>query len=149
MKKQISTFVGLLIVITVLSITAIHAQSPTTGRAHIPFDFSVGNQRVAAGDYAIERINGWVWMLRGGYNGQNMFLLTTATEPAKAIGDGKLMFHRYGERYFLSAFETSYYKIGLAKSAAEKSLEKEIKNDRLAKNLMSAKSEIVVIKSAT
>ena len=147
MKKQISTFVGLLIVVTVLSITAIHAQSPTTVRAHVPFDFSVGNRTIAAGDYAIERTN-WVWLLRGVDSRRQIFLSTLGSEPTKTIGDGKLIFRRYGKTYFLVAFETSYDKFGLRKSTAEQNLEKETKNNRLAKNLSRAVAEIVVVKSA-
>src|SRR5437762_14141693 len=128
MKKQIYTFVGLLVVITVLSITAIHAQSPTTGKAHIPFDFSVGNKTIAAGDYAIERINS-VWMLRGVDNRRQMLLSIVAPTPKQTMDDSKLVFHRYGGQYFLAAFETSYSKFDLRKSAAEKSLEKEIRSE--------------------
>jgi hypothetical protein len=147
MKKQIFTFVGLIIVLTVFSVTAIQAQSGTTGKAHIPFDFSVGNRTIAAGDYVIETTNS-VWRLRGVDNYRKIFLLTKGTELKKTMGDGELVFRRYGDQYFLAAFETSYYKIGLSKSIAERNLEKEIKNNLLAKNMISAKVEIVVIKSA-
>lgn len=151
MKKQIYTFVGLIIVMTILTVTATFAQSATISRAHIPFDFSARNQTVTAGDYVINRQDdkGLVWSLRSSDNRQSVILLVMNTESKRFSSNGKLIFRRYGDKYFLTAIETSEYKIGLPKSRAERNLEKELKNNRLAKNNpMSAKAEIVVIESA-
>ena len=55
MKKKIYTVVGLIIVMTILTVTATFAQSATKAKAHIPFDFSVKNQTITAGDYVMNR----------------------------------------------------------------------------------------------
>lgn len=151
MKKKIYTFVGLLFVLMISSATIARAQSVKAVKAHIPFDFSVRNKTIAAGDYVINRQDdqGLVWLLRNKNSGQQVILLVMNAEPKRIFGNSKLTFRRYGDKYFLTTVETSEYKIGLQKSRAERNLEKELKNNRLAKNNpMSAKAEIVVIKSA-
>jgi len=112
MKKQIYTFVGLIIVLTISSVTAIHAQSATTAKAHIPFDFSVRNQTIAAGDHVINRLgdSGAVWSLRSSDNRQSVIFLGMSAESKSTSGNGKLTFRRYGNKYFLASIETSAYK---------------------------------------
>lgn len=133
------------------SATIVRAQSVKAVKAHIPFDFSVRNQTIAAGDYVINQQDdkGLTWSLRSGDNRQLVILLVMNAEHKGTFGNSKLTFRRYGNKYFLAAIELSDYKMGLPKSRAERSLQKELKNNRLAKNNpLSAKAEIVVIESA-
>ncbi len=152
MKKQIYTFVGLIIVLTISSVTAIHAQSATTARAHIPFDFSVKNRTISAGDHVINRLDdrGAVWLLRSSDNRQSVIFLGIGVEPKSTSGNSKLTFRRYGNKYFLASIETSAYKIGLRKSRTERSLEKMLENNyRIAKNNVNgATPEIVSVEIA-
>lgn len=151
MKKQIYTFIGILIVLTVSSVSAVYAQSATTGKSHVPFDFSVRNQTIAAGDYMINRQDdsGSAWTLRGNDNRQAMFLITSNVESKRVTDKGKLTFRRYGNKYFLAAIETSVYKIELGKSRTERRLEKQSENNRLAVNNKNGNSpEIVFVEIA-
>jgi len=152
MKEQIYTFGGLIIVLTISSVTAIHAQSATTAKAHIPFDFSVRNQTIAAGDHVINRLgdSGAVWSLRSSDNRQSVIFLGMSAESKSTSGNGKLTFRRYGNKYFLASIETSAYKIGLRKSRTERSLEKMLENNyRIAKNNVNgATPEIVFVEIA-
>jgi len=152
MKKQIYTFVGLIIVLTISSVTAIHAQSATTAKAHIPFDFSVRNQTIAAGDHVINRLgdNSAVWSLRNSDNRQSVILFGMSVESKRTSGNGKLTFRRYGNKYFLTAIETAAYKIELGKSRTERSLEKNLENKyRMAKNNVNGTTpEIVSVEIA-
>lgn len=155
MKNQIYTYVGLIIVLTISSVTAIQAQTATGGgaaRANIPFDFSVRNQTVSSGDYEIRKQNnqGSVWSLRTSDNRQSVILLPTGVETKSTGGNGKLTFRRYGNKYFLVGIETSAYKMGLGKSRAEKNLEKMLEqSEHLGKNKqMSAAPEIVTVEIA-
>lgn len=152
MKKQIYTFVGLIIFLTVSSVTAIHAQSVTTARAHVPFDFSVKNRTVSAGDFLIDRQDdrGSVWSLRHRDNAEGVLLLATVGDTKTISSKGKLTFRRYGNEYFLATIETSACYVKLPKSRAERNLEKQLQNDnRLAKNNGNdAKPEIVAIEVA-
>lgn len=135
MKKQIYTFIGLLVVLTVTSAIAVHAQSVTTARANIPFDFEVRNQTIAAGDCVIKRqdAKGAVWLLSG-KDGRQSAILAKDIESKRTFGGGKMTFRRYGNKYFLAGIETSAYRIGFQKSRAERSLEKKLKFDRAIKN---------------
>ncbi len=152
MKKQIYTFVGLIIVLTISSVTAIHAQSATTAKAHIPFDFSVRNRTISAGDHEINRLDdrGAGWLLRNSDNRQSIVFLGMSVETRRTSGNGKLTFRRYGNKYFLASIETSAHKIGLGKSRAERDLEKKLENNyRLAKNNVNgATPEIVSVEIA-
>ena len=152
MKKQIYTFVGLIIVLTISSVTSIHAQSAMTAKAHIPFDFSVRNRTISAGDHLINRMDdrGSVWSLRSSDNRQSVIFLGMSVETRRTSGNGKLTFRRYGNKYFLASIETSAYKIGLGKSRAERGLEKELENNyRLAKNNVNGTTpEIVSVEIA-
>lgn len=148
MKKQIYTFVGLLIFLTISSVNAIYAQSGTIVRAHIPFDFSVKEKTIPAGDYVINRADdgGRVWFLYSYENRQSVVLLAMTVQGKDSFGKGKLTFRRYGEKYFLASIETSGNQIKLPKSREEKNLVKELKNNHLAKNNEeNIKPEIVAI----
>lgn len=137
MKKQIYTFIGLIIALTIFSATAVQAQLRTTAKARIPFEFSVKNRTVAAGDYLINRQDdgGEVWSLRGGANRQSVMLMISGVEPRKTYDSGKMTFHRYGNKYFLVGMEMDAYKIDLPKSRAERDAEQDLKqNIRLSKN---------------
>jgi hypothetical protein len=137
MIKQLYTFVGLLFVLTISSAIGVHAQSKMTAKASIPFDFSVKNQTMTAGDYVINQADdqGSVWTLRSRDNHQSIFLLAMVEEPKTRSDKGKMTFRRYGNKYFLTTIETPDYQIGLRKSRAERQLEKSLEdNNRLAKN---------------
>ena len=152
MKKQIYTFIGLIIILTISSVTATHAQSATTARAHIPFEFSVRNRTIAAGDYVIIRQDdkGEMWSLRSRDNRQQVNFLVMNVESLATSSNSKLTFRRYGDKYFLAGMEMSACKIGLRKSLAERNLEKSLKqNNKIAKsNAKNAASEIVTVEIA-
>ncbi len=150
MKTKIYTFIGLIIVLTISSVTAANAQSAATARANIPFDFSVKNKLIPAGGYVMSRQDdrGNIWSLRSRDNSQSVFLLAMGTEPRRTSGKGKLTFHRYGNEYFLTNIETAEYQIRLPKCRAERSLEKKLANkSRLTKNKTNdLTAEIISIK---
>ena len=73
-------------------------------QATIPFNFSVGTQAMKAGDYRVsfEGRGGQMWISRVGAG-------DAITALTNAVGGGqtperlpKLVFHRYGDHYFLS-----------------------------------------------
>lgn len=134
MIKQILNIVGLLTILVGLSVTATYAQS--VERVHIPFDFSVQNNTIPAGNYVINRndTQGMVWMISNSDTGQAKLLPLGVSESKRTAGKGKLTFHRYGEMYFLASLETSANKVGFPKSRAERRLIKELKANNQAKN---------------
>jgi len=71
---------------------------------NIPFDFSVKNQHLTAGNYTVTTdIGHAVVLIRGEEEGSPaMFALTTPTQAPKIQVQPKLVFNRYGDRYFLT-----------------------------------------------
>ena len=142
MKKQIFLFVAIIILSTA---NAIYAQTNVI-KADIPFDFSVKDKTLPAGEYIIRNIDttgqGFVW--RVGSNKKQVTLLAMTNESADRSGKVKMVFHRYGNQYFLSSFQTLNSKITLRKSRAERNLQRE-SEEHLAKLAM---PEVIVIEAA-
>lgn len=77
----------------------------TMVRAQIPFDFTVGNSTLPAGEYVVSQFvpgDGTVMEIRSANSGAHIYVQTSATESAKAPAENKLVFRRYGDQYFLS-----------------------------------------------
>jgi hypothetical protein len=70
-------------------------------RANVPFDFTVGKQLLPAGTYTIKAKSSGLIVIR---NYDKPITVLTIAEPDgnKSPNRGKLMFHKYGDQYFLS-----------------------------------------------
>jgi hypothetical protein len=71
------------------------------GRITIPFAFSVSNTTMAPGHYRIASNSDASVVIRNLDQGTAVFSTIVAPEQA-SYGSCQLLFHRYGERYFLS-----------------------------------------------
>jgi hypothetical protein len=89
--------------------------------ADIPFTFRSGSEVMPAGKYQIEAVSDHVLMVRGAGQHRSQFLLTLHAETIHPSARGKLVFHRYGDRYFLYQIWSANQSIGfeLPKSHAE------------------------------
>ena len=81
------------------------AQIPTTYRADIPFEFTVGNKTMPAGQYNIQTSTAALVLLQGSeaqcfFNSipKNGYFLTPQNPT--------IVFNRHGDRYFLSVIKT-------------------------------------------
>jgi hypothetical protein len=89
--------------------------------ATIPFDFTVGTKSLAAGDYRVTAAP-FVLAIQG-MDGSSAVLTTThSAEPNRTPGSATLMFHRYGNRYFLSQIAEGDRGWELDASAVEREL---------------------------
>jgi hypothetical protein len=96
---------------------------------YIPFNFTVGENTFSAGKYSIEpnrRDTDTVWVIRAKNNSEQAFLLTRpvySTDPQEKF---KLVFHQYGDLYFLTEIWTAGNSTGreLQNSNQEKALNK-------------------------
>ena len=70
-------------------------------RANVPFDFTVGKQLLPAGTYTINEEPSGLIVIK---NHDKPIEVLTLVHPdgAKVPNGGKLMFHKYGNQYFLS-----------------------------------------------
>jgi len=132
MKKQIYAGVTLLMVIGIWAVTA-EAQSVNgvSIRANIPFEFSVGDKLLPAGEYRIQQVNpsSDVVMLQiANANGEARVLVRVQSMRARDTNRTELVFNRYGSNYFLStlAIEGSVDAWQAPKSHAERGVGREL-----------------------
>ena len=82
--------------------------------ADIPFEFMVGGKTLPAGDYSINSEPGLVRLVSVAEHASALSIARSAwvkgTDPAAAT---KLVFHRYGDRYFLSGVLNGYTRAGM------------------------------------
>jgi hypothetical protein len=142
MRKQlIKGFTMLLGIMTIAMVTAVasaNGQSQTS-KANVPFEFIVGNQSMPAGAYSVSAINaaGDALCIRGRDSKASAVRLTTPAD-GKA-NHAKLVFHRYGQRYFLAeVWSTSTDGRELTKSRQERAIQKEL--SRIASNKPAART---------
>jgi len=106
MKVQILGTLATGIFLTLMIAAPARAQMPgTTVRATIPFDFIVSGKTLPAGNYEIRRINdspeGLV--IRNVVDKRDHVMFETEAVEAKKIPRrSEIVFHRYGDTYFLS-----------------------------------------------
>ena len=106
MKKQIYAAATMLMLIGILAVTA-EAQSVNgvSMRANIPFEFSVGDKLLPAGEYRIQQVNpssGLATLQIVDANGRARVLVRVQSMRAGDKSRTALVFNRYGGNYFLS-----------------------------------------------
>src|SRR3954453_1731428 len=84
-----------------------HAQVTTRLQGNIPFHFQVGETALPAGEYVVSRSPGSqaTLRLRGSDRKTGAILIaasaTLANNANKSAQNAKIVFHRYGDTYFL------------------------------------------------
>jgi hypothetical protein len=71
--------------------------------AKIPFDFRIGEKAMPAGDYTVIHSDGVLRVRNFAGKTKNAMCLVRAAHKVNGEGAAKLVFHRYGNEYFLSA----------------------------------------------
>ena len=109
MKQQVVkllTGVGLLVVLAMVPAVASAQSLAGSIRANIPFDFTVGDKKLPAGVYSIVRAQqssgDVVLAISSADRHLNTFQLTNAVMTLDPKRKETLVFHRYGDEYFLS-----------------------------------------------
>ena len=131
MRNQAYTMIAMFVLVASM---AVAAQAQTSGRtqltANIPFNFSVGNQSLPAGEYSIAQINpsssNVVLQLRSREGNSAMVQMTSVI--GKAQENAKLIFHRYGNKYFFAQawVDGESNALQAPKPSAERSAEREM-----------------------
>jgi hypothetical protein len=101
MKKQI--LFSLLTTVLLMAAGSAYAQLGSRGevRANVPFDYKVGNAAMTAGDCSI-RAAGTGNVLAIRCAGSEAKLALTSPVSGKPASETKLVFHKYGDEYFLA-----------------------------------------------
>jgi hypothetical protein len=99
------------------------AQTPTLHVvADIPFDFRSGSEMMPAGRYDIQTLSRHILVVRGATQNRSQLLVAIDAAALKPSDHDKLVFHRYGNKYFLYQLWSSGWSSGfeLPKGHAEK-----------------------------
>ena len=142
MKKELLKGFTMLMLLVVLALaTAVastNAQSANRVVADIPFEFSVGYKTMPAGEYSVRTVTtaGNGLMIQSADGKLAALRLSDETGRSKNNSPARLVFHRYGERYFLAEVWNGVANTGrrLLKSQEESAIEREFAS-------ISAKSE--------
>ena len=138
MKRQVFM---ILVSLSLLVISASAQYSSSVIIANIPFDFIVRDQTLPAGEYSLTRVGQGVTMIRSRDCKASMVFMTNTVQSAKTRDE--LVFHRRGDKYFLSQVWTSGNDIGseLRKCRTERDLQP----DRISKAEGAPEFELVSV----
>ena len=133
MKRQLVRGTTMLLLFVALAFVTAAASANAQSRrskADVPFDFVAGNKTLPAGQYNIadSTLAGEVVKISARQKDASVFAMTVRLSSKAANDQGKLVFHRYGNRYFLAEIWTGGDREGqkLMKSREEKSIENEL-----------------------
>ena len=131
MKNNIiNVAVTLVFLLTLGAATGQAQTSNNQFRSYIPFQFNVGERKLPAGKYIIERINRLtsleILVIRHVATGRSMFVTASSTE-GKREEMTQLVFHRYGEISYLAQLKgvEPNLSLELFESRAERALKRE------------------------
>jgi hypothetical protein len=102
MKSVRYALITLLALLT-LSAAAQRVQHPGTW-FKVPFSFTVGEQTLPAGDYLVEGL-AWNAVAFHPADGKSGLIVLAQSAPRTQEITAKLVFHRYGDHYYLASAE--------------------------------------------
>ena len=101
MKKNL---LSLAMSLALLMSTAAQAQT-THLKITVPFGFTAGNVQLPAGEYEVKAVGPWGGPALSVHNvnsNAGTLVVSTSCSSQKPAADAKLVFHRYGQQYFLA-----------------------------------------------
>jgi hypothetical protein len=81
--------------------------------ANIPFDFTVQRTTLPQGTYVISRAGDRFISLRSKDGARGILCLINPTDSPKGLTTGKMVFHHYGDQYFLSEIQNPWNESGM------------------------------------
>jgi hypothetical protein len=112
------------------AVASANAQLIYPVRAKIPFDFSVGDKKLQAGQYTFSRVSAdsKIMLVSSADANTRVFQSTIGTQVLTAKNESKLVFHRYGDQYFLEQIWTAGERGGtqVPESRSERNIRKQL-----------------------
>ena len=140
MKNVVVKFGLLAVIMMIAAIVPAKAQSLQYKlTANIPFDFTITDKKLPAGKYSVVRAqnsNGDQVLLFSSADGhQQLSRLTIPVFARDAMKEGVLVFHQYGDEYFLTEIWPAGGQTGraLPKSRAERELQRQSNDTKVAR----------------
>jgi len=116
MKRIASiTSIALFALVSFVTVGSISAQEQAV-KANVPFDFTVGDKLLPAGTYTISEENANVLKIQNRDRG--VAILALATSDGNESKTGELVFHKYGDQYFLREILCSQASLNMAVPAS-------------------------------
>ena len=124
MKKRTFLMTGLLLLSLMVAARVVEAQEPVV--VNIPFAFVAGQLTLPPGEYRVEKLDqgSAVVLLHRVDQRGSALVMTLPARSTERPSDSKLVFHQYGNRYFLSEYWSAGSSSGrmIPKSTREKEL---------------------------
>lgn len=87
------------------AVASANAQLSYSVRAKVPFDFSMGDKKLPAGEYSFSRLSGFsdnkLMLVSNVDASTRVFQSTFGAQVLTPKNDSTLVFHKYGDQYFL------------------------------------------------
>ena len=117
-------FVLMTVLVASLAIVPAHAQTGSRVRVNVPFDFSVGNTPLKAGNYTVSQLEPGIIVFSGNDEQQSQIASTVDIDSGDRNQKLQLVFTRYGNEAFLNRIFLDAYGDGheLRRSKKEKQL---------------------------
>jgi len=131
MRKQVFTGITMLGLFLTLAVASVQAQTERNEVTNIPFKFVVGQNTLPAGKYRVEsrtKNSDTVWLIQSTDSSASAVAITTPVRVSTTQEESKLIFHRYGDLYFLTQVWTAGANVGreFSTSSQERAVEREL-----------------------
>ena len=93
---------GILTTLTLALLISVPLSAQTIATATVPFDFTVGQTQMPAGTYNISPLDHGAMVIRDGKTAKSVASIFRWEDARKGDSITKLVFHKYGDKYFLS-----------------------------------------------
>jgi hypothetical protein len=106
--------ISLAMSLALLMSAAAQAQS-THLKITVPFEFTAGSVQLPAGEYEVTAVGSWggsTLSVHSVNSNAGTLVLSTSCRSKKPAADAKLVFYRYGQRYFLAEVWNQYSSFG-------------------------------------
>jgi hypothetical protein len=148
MARQLFKGMTMLLMIMALAFVTAVASANAQSIANVPFEFVAGSKNLPAGQYYFSdsTAGGEIVRITAAKKDMSVFSMTVGLSSNRRVEESKLVFRRYGNRYFLAEIWTAGEHQGqkLLKSREEKAIERELASIH-AKSEMAQRSERVEI----
>jgi roadblock/LC7 domain-containing protein len=115
MTKNLAGMAAMMVAaMMMMAATAVPAAAQYNGtmKVNVPFNFVVENERMAAGDYAIEKIANGRLRIHNNDGSVSTTFLALPTQGTVTPEKAHFIFHRYGGEYFLAKIWTPGQEVG-------------------------------------
>jgi hypothetical protein len=130
--KSNKFFGALVILLLALIVSTPMTQAQARERANVPFEFSLNQTSMRAGTYEISSPGGQALVVRNLDTGESRLVIESMhVQASQAAGtpNPKLVFHRYGDQYFLAEIWDGQSNRGIALSESKREKEVQLARD--------------------